>query len=193
MQNNPETFHKKLLQFCVKVIEIDFTHWWRNLKSSKYPPLIREITDIDNIDAFILSLELCLNKKDFTLENIMLKLLSMISVCISFNENRKCLSLRNKDSRRYELTNKLCYILESKASLKEMVFYASLIRPSWLSGQLIIQRLLSENICATKDPRNIVLQFKNILKDVIPDPLETFKLLGLFLTLTISIYYFYIF
>ena len=193
MQNNPETFHKKLLQFCVKVIEIDFTHWWRNLKSSKYPPLIREITDIDNIDAFILSLELCLNKKDFTLENIMLKLLSMISVCISFNENRKCLSLRNKDSRRYELTNKLCYILESKASLKEMVFYASLIRPSWLSGQLITQRLLSENICETKDPRNIVLQFKNILKDVIPDPLETFKLLGLFLTLTISIYYFYIF
>ena len=60
-------------------------------------------------------------------------------------------SLRNKDSRRYELTNKLCYILESKTSFKEMVFYASLIRPSWLSGQLITQRLLSENICATKE------------------------------------------
>ena len=142
--------------------------------------MIREVTDIDNIDAFILSLELCLNKKDFALENIMLKLLSMISVCVSYNENRKCLSLRNKDSRRYELTDKLCYILKDKSSLKEMVFYASLIRPSWLSGQLIIQRLLSENICATKETRNIDLQFKNILKDVIPDPLETFKLLGLF-------------
>ena len=133
LKNHSETFHKDLLQFCVKVIELDFTHWWRNSKSSKFPPLIREVTDVDNIDAFILSLELCLKKKDFALENIMLKLLSMISVFVSFNENRKCNSLRNKNSRRYELKNKLCYILKDKASLKEMVFYASLIRPSWLS------------------------------------------------------------
>ena len=183
-----ETFElqRGIIEFCVTVLEMDFTYWWKygelSKENNKYhgksktnPPLVASIsTDGTRTLAKLLNLTRIAGNLEMTI--LILKLYSMVSTYVSYTkdvENWPTLSQIN--SHKYELASNLLEVEKFK-SVKKTSIMANLIRPSWLSGLFLCQVVNKEKDLQFKDDEDKAVnnlsntQLENIWQRILPQP-----------------------
>ena len=174
---------KGIIEFCITVLEMDFTYWWKygefskehnkyHGKSKTNPPLIASITTDDvRTLAKIIYLARIGGKLEMTL---ILKLYSMVSTYVSYTKDvENWPTLTQINSHKYELASNLVEAGKFKSAKKTCIM-ANLIRPSWLAGLFLCQVVKNEKDLQCKDEYKAVnmsnTELENILERILPEP-----------------------
>ena len=181
-----ETFElqRGIIEFCVTVLEMDFTYWWKygefSKENNKYhgksktnPPLIASITTDDaRTLAKLMNSTRIGGNLEMTI--LILKLYSMVSTYVSYTKDvENWPTLTQINSHKYELASNLLEAGKFK-SVKKTCIMANLIRPSWLSGLFLCQVVKNNKDLQYKDENKAVnlsnTQLENILERILPEP-----------------------
>ena len=154
-----------LIQFCIKVLAMDFTFWWKDQKKSKnHLPLIDAFKKKDKLVVE----KLTESKKNFRLFTSLLNLFAIICNYTSHSEHQKTPTLKIKSSKQ-NLASSISKMYSEDQTVKKVVTNTGLLRPSWLSVLVLVQKLNSQTLPLLNEKNSIDPKLESILKDILPD------------------------
>ena len=157
-----------LIQYCIKVLAMDFTFWWKDQKKSKnHLPLIEAFKKKDKLVVE----KLIETKKNFRLFTSLLNLFAIICNYTSHSENQKTPTLKIKSSKQ-SLASSISKMYSEDLTVKKIVINTNLLRPSWLSVLVLVQKLISQSLPLLYEKNSIDPKLESILKYILPDELS---------------------
>ena len=123
------SLHRGLIEFYLKVLEMELTNWWiyKSKKNRPIRPMIKafQMNEIQNVVK-----KMSRAKSDPWLKAIFFKLFAMISAYSSISKEEKS-SIKKKNTVKQKLAHAIDNLYSSNQSTKKISIYCNLIRLVW--------------------------------------------------------------